>query len=114
MLLPQPWHEFSYARCQVHCNALQHVHNVGVQVDAVQPASPDQAVDDARVLGTHLGPAEQPIAPAYRKQQVNLRMSGKKLRSTIGGARSTAVVFGSSTERSALAARLFTLPSPLR
>ena len=39
---------------------LQHIDQVGVRIDAVEPARYDQALDDADVLGAELGPAKEP------------------------------------------------------
>ena len=41
-------------------DSLQHIDQIVVGVDLVQPASHDQAVDDAHVLRTDFGPVEQP------------------------------------------------------
>ena len=60
VLLPQPGRELGHARGRVLSDALQHVHQIGVRIDAVQPASGDQALHDASVLGADLAPAEQP------------------------------------------------------
>jgi hypothetical protein len=45
----------------VQADALEHVDQVGVGVDAVQPAGGQQALDDANVPGADLGPVEQPV-----------------------------------------------------
>ena len=42
---------------------LQHIDQVVVRVDLVQPAGHDQAVDDAHVLRAGFGPVEQPGFP---------------------------------------------------
>ena len=44
-------------------DALQDVDQVGVGIDAVEPAGDDQALDDADVFGAQLGPAEEPRSP---------------------------------------------------
>jgi hypothetical protein len=48
-------------------DALQHIDQVGIRIDAVQAAGDQEALDDAYLLGTQFGPAEssQPrgIAP---------------------------------------------------
>jgi hypothetical protein len=41
-------------------DALQDVDQVGVGIDAVEPAGDDQALDDADLFGAQLGPAEEP------------------------------------------------------
>jgi hypothetical protein len=58
VLLPQPWCELSHARRRVNPYALQHIHEVGVRVNAVQPARYDQALHDASVLGANLSPTK--------------------------------------------------------
>ena len=44
----------------MHRYPLEHVDQIGIGVDAVQPAGHDQALDDPDVLGAELGPTEQP------------------------------------------------------
>jgi len=44
-------------------NALQHIDQIGVGIDVLQPAGDQQALDDADVFGPDLGPVEQPVAP---------------------------------------------------
>ncbi len=46
-------------------DALQDVDQVGVGIDAVEPAGDDQALDDADVFGAQLGPAEEPRFSAH-------------------------------------------------
>jgi hypothetical protein len=45
--------------------ALQDVDEVGVGIDAVEPAGDDEASDDADLFGTQIGPAEQPRLSAH-------------------------------------------------
>src|ERR1700676_833840 len=39
---------------------LQHIDQVGVRIDAAQPAGDDQALDDADVFRAEFGPTEEP------------------------------------------------------
>ncbi len=48
-------------------DALEHIDQVVVRIDVVQPTGDDQALEDADVPGPQLGPAEQPIAMPHRK-----------------------------------------------
>ncbi len=65
-MLPQPGSELLDPALRVLADALQHIHEVGVGVDAMQPAGGDQGLDDADVFGAHLGPAEQPVLAPHR------------------------------------------------
>jgi hypothetical protein len=40
---------------------LQHVDEVRVRVDTLQPAGSDQALHDASMLGANFGPTEEPV-----------------------------------------------------
>jgi hypothetical protein len=42
---------------------LQHVDEVGIHVDAMQPTGRNQALHDADLLGAELGSAEVPVFP---------------------------------------------------
>ena len=44
-------------------HALQHIDQAGGDIDTMQLAGRDQALDDTDLLGTELGPAEEPVAP---------------------------------------------------
>jgi hypothetical protein len=44
-------------------DTLEHVDEIVVRIDLVQPTGRNQALDDADVLGAELGPAEHPIFP---------------------------------------------------
>jgi len=46
--------------------APQHVHEVVVRIDVVQPAGGQQALHNADVLGSQLSPAEQPVLLTHR------------------------------------------------
>jgi len=46
-------------------DALQYIDQVGVGIDAVQPAGDDQALDDTDLFGAQLGPAEEPGFSAH-------------------------------------------------
>ena len=46
-------------------DALQHIDEVRVRVDALQTAGGDQALHDSNVLGADFGPTEEPVAPSH-------------------------------------------------
>jgi len=58
---PEPRRERGDVAGGVIFHALQHIDQVGVRVDALQPTSGQQTVEDPDVLGPDLGPAEEPI-----------------------------------------------------
>ena len=62
VLLPEPWREEMDVARWVALDTLQDIHQVGVRIDALQTARPQQALDDADVLGANLGPTKEPIA----------------------------------------------------
>src|SRR6185437_6953406 len=64
--LPQSRSKLSDAGCRVLADALQDVDEVGVHVDAMQPAGDDERLDDANMLGAELRPAEVPIFTPHR------------------------------------------------
>jgi hypothetical protein len=45
----------------VKADPLQHIDQVGIGVDTMQAARDDQTLYDADMLGTELGPTEQPV-----------------------------------------------------
>ena len=51
---------------RVLADTLQHVHEVIVRVNVVQPAGGKQALHNADVLGPQLGLAEQPVLLTHR------------------------------------------------
>ncbi len=56
-------------------HSLQDVDEVGVRVDAVQPASRDQALNDSDLLGAHFRPAEEPrLSSLWNDTQGALQM----------------------------------------
>ncbi len=58
-------------------DALQHIDQIGVRIDAVQSAGDDQALDDTDVFGAELGPAEEPRFSAHGNHtQGSLEMIG--------------------------------------
>jgi len=83
VLLPHPRRQLAHARGRVLSHPLQHVHEVGVRIDAVQPAGDDQALGNASVPGTDLRPTEQPDCIGLPKWL---------------GLRSTDELFGSASE----------------
>jgi hypothetical protein len=44
-LLPQTGRQFCHARCGMQSDALKHVDEIGIRIDAVQSARDDQALD---------------------------------------------------------------------
>ena len=42
-------------------NALQHIDEIIIRIDVMQPARHQQALRDTDVLGAEFGPTEQPI-----------------------------------------------------
>ena len=60
VLFPQTRRELCDPGCGVLRDALEHIDEVGVRIDAVKAAGDDQALDDADVAGTELGPTEKP------------------------------------------------------
>jgi hypothetical protein len=59
LLFPEPWRQFGNPRCGVLCDALEHIDEIGIRIDAVQSAGDDQTLDDADVSGAEFGPAEK-------------------------------------------------------
>lgn len=57
-LLPEPRREFSNARRRVYGDALEHINQVRVRIDAVQSARNDQALNDTNVSRAELSPAK--------------------------------------------------------
>jgi len=47
-------------------NTLQHIHEIDIRVDPVQPARGEEALHDPDVARAHFRPAEEPIAAAER------------------------------------------------
>jgi len=45
----------------VCADPLEDVHEIIVGIHALESASADEALDDPKILGTELGPAEQPV-----------------------------------------------------
>ena len=50
-----------YLRRRMLTNTLQHIDEVVVWIDGVQPTGHQQALHDANVLGAEFGPTEQPV-----------------------------------------------------
>ena len=63
VLIPQPRGEFGHARRRLLADALEHVDEVVVRIDLVQPAGGDQASHHADVFGADLGSTEEPRFP---------------------------------------------------
>jgi hypothetical protein len=67
VLLPKPRGELLDGREGVGVDALQHVHEVGVGIDAVERAGRDQALDLPDALRPEVRPAEEPVLGAPGK-----------------------------------------------
>ena len=52
----------------VLADALKHIDQVVIGIDAVQTTGDDQALDDADMLGAKLGPAEHPHTATHRNR----------------------------------------------
>ncbi len=60
ILFPQTRRELGDSGRGVLCDPLQYVDEIGIRIDAVQPAGHDQALNDADVAGAEFGPAKKP------------------------------------------------------
>ena len=65
VFFPQPRRELGDAGSGVLGDALEHIDEVGVGIDAVQATGHDQALDDADVAGAELCPAKKPRPSAH-------------------------------------------------
>jgi hypothetical protein len=50
---------------------LEHIDEMDIEIDAVRAAGDDQALDDADVFGTELGPAEVGSRPSKHSDMIN-------------------------------------------
>jgi len=66
VLFPQARGELGYVFGGVCTNPLEHVYEVIVGIDALEPAGAQEALDDTQVLGSQFGPTKEPIFPAQR------------------------------------------------
>ena len=58
--LPQSWGELSNVGSWMLAHALEHIDQVVIGIDPMQPAGDDQALDNAHVFRAQFSPAEQP------------------------------------------------------
>ena len=58
---PHARRQFDDLARRVFADTLQYIDQVGVRIDALQPASDQQALDETDALGTDFGPSEQPV-----------------------------------------------------
>lgn len=65
-LLPDPRRELMHQRRRMLADTLQHIHELIVRVDVVQPTGRQQTLHNADVLGAKLCPAEQPVLLTHR------------------------------------------------
>lgn len=61
MLFPLPWSQLRDTCGGMLADALQDVDQVGVDVNAVEPTSHDEALHDTNMFGAQLGPTKIPI-----------------------------------------------------
>ena len=61
MPLPQARSELIDARRRMLSNSLQNVDEIGVDVDTMEPAGHNEALDNTNLFGTKLGPTEIPV-----------------------------------------------------
>ena len=94
-------------------DTLEDVDQVGVDVDAMEPTSHDQALHDADVFRTQLGPTEIPIFPTHRNRAVILPISGKKLKFITAGIHFMADAYACNTPSNVLKVASCTLRSNL-
>ena len=47
-------------------NTLQHIDEIVIRIDVMQPTGDQQALHDANVPGAKFGPTEQPISATHR------------------------------------------------
>jgi len=57
-IFPPPGGEVFHLGSGMEGDALEHVDQVGIGIDAVEPASGDQTLDDADLLGAGLSPGK--------------------------------------------------------
>ena len=89
-------------------DALEHVAQVSLRIEADELGRADQGVNQRRAVPAVVGAKMQVIFSADRNRRVILPMSGKKLKSSIAGIPSTGVASGGNTASSAPTARSFT------
>jgi hypothetical protein len=93
----RPRQEFVKAVAGMVGNAIEHVAQVGLRVDAAQLGGADQGVDDRRAATAGIGAEVQEVLSSDRNRRVILPMSGRKLKSFTAGIPCTAVASGAST-----------------
>ena len=59
--LPPPRGQVEHLAGGVDADAQQDIDQIGVGVDALQPAGDQQALDDPDALGADFGPGKQPV-----------------------------------------------------
>ena len=64
MLLPEPGGEFLHPAGGMVSHSLQHIHQIVIGIDLVQTTGEDQGLGNAHMVRSHLGPGEEPSAPA--------------------------------------------------
>ena len=90
--------------CRVRRQALEDVGEIAVRVVPVQLRRLDQAHDDRCSLAGTQRAGEQPVRPTERHHAAILPISGRKLKFTIAGIRSTTDEFERITANNAPAA----------
>ncbi len=64
VLFPQAGREELHLKGGMGIDALEHIHQIDIGIDALQATGGEQTVDDARMSGAHFGPAKQPVFAA--------------------------------------------------
>jgi hypothetical protein len=82
-------------------DAVQHIREPGLGIDAVEFGRGNQGIDCGRALATAIGAGEQPRAAPEGNRPVILPISGRRSRSIIAGTHSMGAAFGVSVANSA-------------
>ena len=64
VLFPQAWREELNLQGRMGIDALEHIDEVDIGIDALQATGGQQTVDDAHLPSTYFGPAKQPVLAA--------------------------------------------------
>lgn len=89
-------------------DAFEDVAKVSFRIELIELCGAEQAVDIGGAFAAIVGAGEQPVLPSKGHRRFILPMSGRKLKFTIAGTRSTGGVCGRSTASNALVGALFT------
>jgi hypothetical protein len=64
VLFPQPRREEMDVKGGMGIDALEHIDEIDVGINALEAARSNQTLDDADIMRAHFGPAEQPVPSA--------------------------------------------------